>query len=177
MRQFCKYPLLIELARLAAPQLPFLGSCPENDHPAVKRFFRRGLRLYALAPTAYAMGYHRLVAVTVVSAPFPIPLGIRFQKDGEAEIPHRAGLCDVAAALPGAPIPGAPATVFLPRGKIDRAAQFFNAFRRSGDHYNFRRLPRSPQPARNRQPAGWEDAPYRIAGGDVRRNLTGRLSG
>jgi hypothetical protein len=123
------------------------------------------------------MGYHRLVAVTVVSAPFPIPLGIRFQKDGEAEIPHRAGLCDVAAVLPGAPIPGAPATVFLPRGKIDRAAQFFNAFRPSRDHYNFRRLPRSPQPARNRQPAGWEDAPYGIAGGDVRRNLTGRLSG
>ena len=31
--------------------------------------------------------YHRLVAVTVVSTPFPIPLGIRFQKDGEAEVP------------------------------------------------------------------------------------------
>jgi hypothetical protein len=31
--------------------------------------------------------YHRLVAVTVVSTPFPIPLGIRFQEDGEAEVP------------------------------------------------------------------------------------------
>jgi hypothetical protein len=31
--------------------------------------------------------YHRLVAVTVVSTPFPIPLGLRFQKDGEAEVP------------------------------------------------------------------------------------------
>jgi len=31
--------------------------------------------------------YHRLVAVTVVSTPFPIPLGIRFQQDGEAEVP------------------------------------------------------------------------------------------
>lgn len=31
--------------------------------------------------------YHRLVAVTIVSSPFPIPLGIRFQKDGEAEVP------------------------------------------------------------------------------------------
>ena len=31
--------------------------------------------------------YHRLVAVTLVSTPFPIPLGIRFQKDGEAEVP------------------------------------------------------------------------------------------
>lgn len=31
--------------------------------------------------------YHRLVAVSVVSTPFPIPLGIRFQKDGEAEVP------------------------------------------------------------------------------------------
>lgn len=31
--------------------------------------------------------YHRLVAVTVVGTPFPIPLGVRFQKDGEAEVP------------------------------------------------------------------------------------------
>ena len=31
--------------------------------------------------------YHRIVAVVVVSTPFPIPLGIRFQKDGEAEVP------------------------------------------------------------------------------------------
>lgn len=31
--------------------------------------------------------YHRIVAVTLVSAPFPIPLGIRFQKNGEAEVP------------------------------------------------------------------------------------------
>jgi Transposase DDE domain len=31
--------------------------------------------------------YHRLVAVTIVSTPFPIPLGVRFQKDGEAEVP------------------------------------------------------------------------------------------
>ena len=30
--------------------------------------------------------YHRLVAVTIVSTPFPIPLGIRFQKDGEGEV-------------------------------------------------------------------------------------------
>ncbi|HWR77688.1 MAG TPA: transposase [Thiobacillus sp.] len=31
--------------------------------------------------------YHRLVAAVIVSTPFPIPLGIRFQKDGEAEVP------------------------------------------------------------------------------------------
>jgi hypothetical protein len=31
--------------------------------------------------------YHRIVAVVIVSTPFPIPLGIRFQKDGEAEVP------------------------------------------------------------------------------------------
>lgn len=31
--------------------------------------------------------YHRIVAVVVVSTPFPIPLGVRFQKDGEAEVP------------------------------------------------------------------------------------------
>jgi hypothetical protein len=30
--------------------------------------------------------YHRIVAVIVVSAPFPIPLGIRFQKHGETEV-------------------------------------------------------------------------------------------
>lgn len=30
--------------------------------------------------------YHRLVAVVVVSTPFPIPLGIRFQAPGEAEV-------------------------------------------------------------------------------------------
>jgi hypothetical protein len=31
--------------------------------------------------------YHRIVAVVIVSTPFPVPLGIRFQKDGEAEVP------------------------------------------------------------------------------------------
>lgn len=31
--------------------------------------------------------YHRLVAAVIVSAPFPVPLGLRFQKDGEAEVP------------------------------------------------------------------------------------------
>ncbi len=30
--------------------------------------------------------YHRIVAVALVSTPFPIPLGIRFQKDGETEV-------------------------------------------------------------------------------------------
>lgn len=30
--------------------------------------------------------YHRIVAVVVVSTPFPIPLGIRFQKPGEGEV-------------------------------------------------------------------------------------------
>jgi hypothetical protein len=30
--------------------------------------------------------YHRLVAVALVSAPFPIPLGLRFQIDGEGEV-------------------------------------------------------------------------------------------
>jgi len=30
--------------------------------------------------------YHRLVAVVLVSTPFPVPLGIRFQKDGETEV-------------------------------------------------------------------------------------------
>ena len=29
--------------------------------------------------------YHRIVAAVIVSTPVPIPLGIRFQKDGEAE--------------------------------------------------------------------------------------------
>ena len=31
--------------------------------------------------------YHRIVAVVVVSTPVPIPLGLRFQKNGEAEVP------------------------------------------------------------------------------------------
>jgi hypothetical protein len=31
--------------------------------------------------------YHRIVAVVIVSTPFPIPLGLRFQKAGEAEVP------------------------------------------------------------------------------------------
>ena len=31
--------------------------------------------------------YHRMVAVVIVSTPFRVPLGIRFQKDGEAEVP------------------------------------------------------------------------------------------
>jgi hypothetical protein len=31
--------------------------------------------------------YHRLVAVVIVSTAFPVPLGLRFQKDGEAEVP------------------------------------------------------------------------------------------
>jgi len=30
--------------------------------------------------------YHRISVLTVVSTPFPIPLGIRFQKDGEGEV-------------------------------------------------------------------------------------------
>jgi hypothetical protein len=30
--------------------------------------------------------YHRIAAVVVVSTPFPIPLGIRFQKNGETEV-------------------------------------------------------------------------------------------
>jgi hypothetical protein len=30
--------------------------------------------------------YHRIVAVVIVSTPFPIPLGLRFQKGGESEV-------------------------------------------------------------------------------------------
>jgi hypothetical protein len=30
--------------------------------------------------------YHRIVAVCIVSTPFPIPLGVRFQKNGEGEV-------------------------------------------------------------------------------------------
>lgn len=30
--------------------------------------------------------YHRIVVVVVVSTPFPVPLGIRFQQDGETEV-------------------------------------------------------------------------------------------
>lgn len=31
--------------------------------------------------------YHRIVAVVVLSTPVPVPLGVRFQKDGESEVP------------------------------------------------------------------------------------------
>jgi hypothetical protein len=36
--------------------------------------------------------YHRIVAVVLVSTPFPVPLGIRFQKDGETEVACAEGL-------------------------------------------------------------------------------------
>lgn len=44
--------------------------------------------------------YHRIVAVVIVSTPFPIPLGLRFQKDGEAEVPCALDLLqDLVAQL------------------------------------------------------------------------------
>jgi hypothetical protein len=44
--------------------------------------------------------YHRLVAVTIVSTSFPIPLGLRFQKPGEGEVACAAALLqDLAGAL------------------------------------------------------------------------------
>jgi len=36
--------------------------------------------------------YHRIVVVAVVSTPFPIPLGLRFQKKGEGEVACAAAL-------------------------------------------------------------------------------------
>lgn len=44
--------------------------------------------------------YHRIVAVVVVSTPVPIPLGVRFQKAGEAEVPCALALLqDLVAQL------------------------------------------------------------------------------
>lgn len=44
--------------------------------------------------------YHRIVAVVVVSTPVPVPLGVRFQKDGEAEVPCALALLqDLVAQL------------------------------------------------------------------------------
>lgn len=44
--------------------------------------------------------YHRIVAVAVVSAPVPVLLGIRFQKNGEAEVPCALALLrDLVARL------------------------------------------------------------------------------
>jgi hypothetical protein len=44
--------------------------------------------------------YHRVVAVVVVSTPVPVPLGIRFQQDGEAEVPCALALLqDLVAQL------------------------------------------------------------------------------
>jgi hypothetical protein len=39
-----------------------------------------------------AQYYHRIVAAVIVSTPFPVPLGIRFQKDGESEVPWALAL-------------------------------------------------------------------------------------
>ena len=36
--------------------------------------------------------YHGIVAGVILSTPFPVPLGIRFQKDGEAEVPWALAL-------------------------------------------------------------------------------------
>ncbi len=36
--------------------------------------------------------YHRVVAVVLVSSSFPIPMGIRFQKAGEGEVPCELAL-------------------------------------------------------------------------------------
>jgi Transposase DDE domain len=44
--------------------------------------------------------YHKVVVVAVVSTPFPIPLGVRFQKDGEGEVAcARALLQDLVGLL------------------------------------------------------------------------------
>jgi len=44
--------------------------------------------------------YHRIVAVVTVSTPFAVPLGIRFQKAGEAEVPCALALLqDLVARL------------------------------------------------------------------------------
>jgi hypothetical protein len=44
--------------------------------------------------------YHRISVVTIVSAPFPIPLGLRFQQKGETEVEcTRALLQDLRGAL------------------------------------------------------------------------------
>jgi hypothetical protein len=44
--------------------------------------------------------YHRIVVVVLVSTAFPIPLGVRFQKNGEAEVPCALALLqDLVAQL------------------------------------------------------------------------------
>ena len=44
--------------------------------------------------------YHRIVAITLVSTPFPIPLGVRFQKNGEGEVAGALALLqDLVARL------------------------------------------------------------------------------
>jgi len=46
--------------------------------------------------------YHRIVAVVIVGTPVPVPLGIRFQKDGEAEVPCASPCCRIWSATWGA---------------------------------------------------------------------------
>lgn len=57
----------------------FARCCDACMHREVQHKVRGELR----NDTQY---YHRIVAVAIVSTPFPIPLGIRFQKDNEGEV-------------------------------------------------------------------------------------------
>ena len=50
--------------------------------------------------------YHRIVVVVLVSTDFPIPLGVRFQKNGEAEVVLRPGSAPRSGRAVGPPLPG-----------------------------------------------------------------------
>ncbi|MCW5979506.1 MAG: transposase [Bryobacteraceae bacterium] len=65
----------------------FARCCDACMHRQVQHKVRGELR----TDTQY---YHRIVAAAIVSTPFPIPLGIRFQKDGEAEVPCALALLE-----------------------------------------------------------------------------------
>ena len=50
--------------------------------------------------------YHRIVVVAVVSTAFPIPLGVRFQKNGEGEVCLCSGSAPGSYQATGPPLPG-----------------------------------------------------------------------
>ena len=49
--------------------------------------------------------YHRIVVVVLVSTEFPFPLGVRFQKNGEAEVSCALALLHDLVSAVGPPLP------------------------------------------------------------------------
>ena len=83
--------------RELTPERRVFGNCPDLwwvgglDSGPMAWVFAAGGNTAGTAsrrtPETSAGQIAEVVAVVIVSTPFPVPLGIRFQKDGEAEVP------------------------------------------------------------------------------------------